>query len=130
MIFQITPAVLFQSAGDGLAWSQLIQFGPTVVLFALALWFLIRVAPMWKEVRLKEIELRGEENVVKGQQATALSQLAGALKDIAVEQRRATEELGIMQRVNNDSADQLRHSVNALSQRVDSIEKKETTAQG
>jgi hypothetical protein len=116
--------LFWQTTGEGAALTQLIQFGPTVVLLALILWFVIRLAPMWKEIRLKEMDMRTEENVVKGQQASALSQLAGALKEIAVEQRRATEEVGIMQRVTNDTADQLRTSVNTLSQRVDSLEKK------
>lgn len=121
--------LLQQTTGDGLAWSQLIQFGPTVIILALILWFLIRVAPMWKEIKLKDIDARIQEADVKGQQANALSQLADALRGIAVEQRRATEEIGIMQRVNNDSADQLRVSVNVLSQRVDSIEKEKPHAQ-
>jgi hypothetical protein len=109
---------------DALAWSQLIQFGPTVVLLALILWFLARALPVWKELRLKEMELRSEESVVKGQQAVALGQLAGALTDIAVEQRRATEEVKILQRVNADSADDLTHSVRALTQRVDGIQQR------
>lgn len=109
--------------GEAAALTQLIQFGPTVVMLALLLWCLIRLAPMWKEIRLRELDVREQESVAKGQQAGALNQLADALKDIAVEQRRATEEIGIMQRVSNDSADQLRRSVNALSERVESLEK-------
>lgn len=106
--------------------TQLIQFGPTVVMLGLLLWCVIKLAPMWKEVRLRELDVREQEGVAKGQQAGALNQLADALREIAVEQRRATEELTIMQRVNNDSSSQLRYSVDTLSQRVDSLEKKET----
>lgn len=105
-----------------LAWSQIIQLGPTVVILALILIFLIRVAPTWKEIRLKELELRGEENVVKREQAGALTQLAGALKEIAVEQRRATEEVNILQRVNSDSNDRLSHHVHTLTERLERLE--------
>ncbi len=68
--------------------------------------------------------MRSEENVVKREQACALGQLADALKDIAVVQRRATEEVGIMQRMNADSSDQLSNSVKALTQRLDVVQKK------
>lgn len=115
--------LLFFQAADGLAWAQLIQFGPTVVLLALVLWFLIRMAPMWKEIKLREMELRSEENGVKREQASALGQLAEALQSIAVEQRKATEEVGIMQRMNADSSDNLSSNVKALTQRVDVIQK-------
>ena len=120
MISQL-PAPVLQ---EGLAWSQLIQFGPTVVLAALILWGVIRLAPIWKEVRLREIDLRMDENVVKGQQAAALGQLAGALTNIAVEQRKATEEVRILSRVNADSADELSLNVRQLSQRVDVVQQR------
>ncbi|MGB8510875.1 MAG: hypothetical protein WCD76_21055 [Pyrinomonadaceae bacterium] len=98
------------------------QYGPTVVLLVIVLGFLIRVAPMWKEIRLKEIEMRGDENVIKREQSNALTLLAGALRDIAVEQRRATEEVGILQRANNDTSDQLAHNVQRLNERLDKVE--------
>lgn len=108
---------------DTLAWSQLIQFGPTVVMLALFFWFVIRLAPMWKEIKLRELDVRLEENGVKREQASALGQLAEALRSIAVEQRKATEEVGIMQRMNADSSDNLSSNVKALTQRVDVIQK-------
>ncbi len=108
---------------DLMPWKELIQFGPTVVLLALILCTIIQLAPVWKEVKIKELEMHSEDNVVKGEQANALGQLANALKEIAVEQRRATEEVGILQRMNNDNADQLSNNVRGLTQRVDSLEK-------
>ena len=118
----MTIAALLMLQGDAPGWAQIAQFGPTVVLLALILAFLVRIAPMWKEIRLKEIDLRADENVVKREQAGALSQLAGALKDIAVEQRRATEEVGILQRANNDTNDRLVHTVQGLTERLDKVE--------
>lgn len=121
---------LFQATvGEGPGWVQLIQFGPTVVMLALILWFLIRVAPMWKEVKLRELDIRAEENVVKNNQSNALSSLAGALKEIGVDQRRATEEVSILQRVNADTSDQLSNSVKLLTQRIDSIDERRSDAQ-
>lgn len=114
--------LVFILQADTAGWSEAFRYGPTVVLLVLILGFLIRVAPMWKEIRLKEMDQRSEENVVKEKQAEALGQLAVALKDIAVEQRRATEEVGIVLRVNADTSDQLRASLTNMSQRLDRIE--------
>ena len=102
------------------------MYGPTTVMLALILLFLIRLAPVWKEVQLKKIEAGREETVVKHEQAAALGQLAGALKEIAVEQRRATEEVGILQRVNAETADQVSLSVKQLSRRLDDMESRIT----
>jgi hypothetical protein len=112
----------FQAASDPAGWAQAVQYGPTVVLLLIILGFLIRIAPMWKEIRLKEIDLRGEENVVKREMAGALTQLATALKDIAVEQRRATEEISITQRVNSDMNERLTQNVKSLNDRLDRVE--------
>lgn len=113
---------------DLMPWKELVQLGPTVVLLALILCTIIWLAPVWKEVKIKELEMHSEDNVVKGELANALGQLANALKEIAVEQRRATEEVSILQRMNNDSADQLSNNVRGLTQRVDSLEKNKQLA--
>ncbi|MCP9494269.1 MAG: hypothetical protein MSG64_07425 [Pyrinomonadaceae bacterium MAG19_C2-C3] len=99
-------------------WGQIVQFGPTVVLLTLILLFLIRVAPTYKEIKVKELEVRGLESHSKSEQAASLSQLASSLKEIAVEQRRATETVQILQRVNADSTDRLTVSVERLAERV------------
>lgn len=114
--------------GDSQVWSQVLLYGPTTVMLALILLFLIRLAPVWKEVQLKKIEAGREETVVKHEQAVALGQLAGALKEIAVEQRRATEEVGILQRVNAETADQVSLSVKQLSKRIEEMELKIRTS--
>ncbi len=113
--------LLFQ---DAPSWGQLAQYGPTVVLLGLVLFALVRVAPLWKEVKLKELEIRGDENSVRGQVAGALNHLADVIKDIAVEQRRHTEQVEILQRVNAHTADQLQASVNLVGQRLDRIEQR------
>ncbi|MET0466903.1 MAG: hypothetical protein ABW007_27325 [Chitinophagaceae bacterium] len=119
---QLFLILIFQPAGGEAGWAQAIQYGPTVVLLLIILGFLVRIAPMWKEIRLKEIDMRGEENVVKREMAGALTQLATALKDIAVEQRRATEEVSITQRVNSDMNERLAQNVQSLNERLDRVE--------
>lgn len=113
----------------GIDWGQLVSYGPTAVLLALVLIFILRIAPTWKEVRLKEIDLRRDENDIKLKQATvlgglseSLSSLSTVLHAVTVEQRRVIESLEILQRVNADTADQLQLSVQALARRVEQIE--------
>ena len=50
--------------------------------------------------------------------------MASTLKDIAVEQRRATETIKILQRANSDSSDELARSVAIISDRVDRLDKR------
>ena len=119
----MSTLIIFQ-ANNPAEWKDLFQYGPTVILLALVLWFLLRALPIWKEVKLKELDLRGEENQAKLQQSDALGRLADVLKDIAVEQRRATENIEISQRVNAHSAEQLSVQVGVISKRVDQIEQR------
>ena len=116
--------------GD-IAWPKIAAWGPTVVMFALVLWFLLKIAPTWKELRLRELDVREGEVKVKGEQAaalgqlgTGLSQMSETLKEIAVEQRRATESVKILQRVNADTSDQAADKLLILTDRVDRLEKR------
>jgi hypothetical protein len=115
---------LILQAADQIGWKEAIQFGPTVVILFMILAFLIRMAPIWKEVRLREIEMRGEENVVKREMAGALGQLGNVLQVIAVEQRKATEEVTISQRVNASTAHELNVNVKRLAQHVEELDNK------
>lgn len=108
---------------------EVLSLTPTIVLVFLILAFLLKAMPTWKELRLRELELRGQEleqrgqeNVVKGEQAKSLALLADVLKSIAVEQRRATETIEILQRVNSDTSDSLNNNVRLLTQKIGQIE--------
>lgn len=114
--------ILFFLQSEAIPWGQIATFGPTVVLLALILWFVMKMAPTWKEVKFKEIEVRSDENRVKAEQATALNSLAIVLREIAVEQRKATENIDISQRVNADAAERLSSTVALVARRVDSLE--------
>ncbi|MGH9942837.1 MAG: hypothetical protein ACRD9R_10835 [Pyrinomonadaceae bacterium] len=107
----------------------LAPYGPTVILLFLVLGFVLKFAPTWKEVRLKELELRREELAVRDKESMALgslsvglSNLSEVLQSIAVEQRRATETIEILQRVNADASDKLTTHVQSLAQRLDKVE--------
>lgn len=116
-------SILFlQTTAPEPSWVQLVQYGPTVVILALLLWFALRLAPIWKEVKVRELDLRADENVVKREQTVALASLADVIKDIALIQRKATENIEIMQRVNADSNDRVVHAVQSLTERVDKVE--------
>lgn len=110
-------------------WGQIAGYGPTVILLALILFFLLKAMPTWREIRLRELDLRGDENKIKSEQATALAKLGDALtavsevlQAVTIEQRKATENIEILQRVNADSADQLSRTVRALMGRVDNLD--------
>jgi Mg/Co/Ni transporter MgtE len=114
--------ILLLQTTDGSVLTQLLPYGPTVIMLALVLWTVIRLSPMWKELRLRELDVREQESLSKGEQASALNRLADVVKDIAVEQRRATENIEIMQRVNADSNERLAHNVHSLMERLDTVE--------
>lgn len=116
----IAAALFLQ--GEAIPWGQIATFGPTVVLLGLILWFLIRMAPTWKEVKFKELEVRGDENKVKAEQATALNSLASVLQNVAVEQHKATENIEISQRVNAEVSEKLSASLSLLARRLDGLE--------
>jgi hypothetical protein len=115
---------LQQSTG---VWTQFAPYGPTVIMLALILGFLIRIAPTWKDVKLREFDLRAEENSVKKEQAGALTLLADVLKSVAVEQRRATESVELMQRVNSDGNERLSHTMQSFNARLEVIERRDSS---
>ena len=111
---------LFQA--DSINLKDLVTWGPAVVQLGLVIVFLLRIAPTWKEVRLRELELRAREGEFREKEAAALGKLADVLQSVAVEQRRATETIEILQRVNADASDNLIHNVRTLTERVTKIE--------
>ncbi len=96
----------------------LLQYGPTVVLLGLVLIFILKAMPTWKEVRLRELDLRSSEVHVRGEEAKALTALSETLHAVAVEQRRAADTVKIMQRINARSADDLSEQVAQLNEQV------------
>lgn len=104
-------------------WMQYVAFGPGFIALVLILIFLIRMAPTWKEVKLRELELRSNEVNVRGEEAKALGALANVLDSVALRQREASENLEIMQRVNADASQKLTVNVAGLNDRLDRMER-------
>jgi hypothetical protein len=113
--------LLFQDWND---LGPLMQYGPTVVLLGLILVFVLKALPSWKEVKLREIELRSSEVAVRGEEAKALTAVSNVLHEVAVEQRRAADTVKIMQRINSRSADELTEEVSALNERLMTLDQR------
>lgn len=119
---QGVPLALFLFQSDSISLKDLANWGPAVVQLGLVLIFLLRIAPTWKEVRLRELDLKERDATVSEKVAESLGRLADVLQAVAVEQRRATETIEILQRVNADASDHLISNVRLLSERVTRIE--------
>ena len=109
---------------------------PLLAFFIIAALVTLRLMPVWlahkKELKLREFETRSIEAKARSEQAGALEalagsvgQLSGTLRDIAIEQRRATDTIKILQRVNADSAQSLNQNVTLLGERLDRLEGQE-----
>jgi preprotein translocase subunit SecD len=124
----------------GVPWPQLALYGPTTILLGLLFVFILRLVhkmgPSWEKIKLRELDVREAEVKVKGEQAAALGQLgqgitqmAETLKEIGVDQRRATETIKILQRVNADTSDQMTRNMAVLTDRIDRFERRETNVE-
>jgi hypothetical protein len=115
-------------------WQQIASGGAVLMMFALLLWFILKLVPSWERLKIREFDTRDKEAGSRAEQAASMSQLAsgigqmsGVLKDVAVEQRKATEIVEILQRANADTQDQLLQGVRSLIGRIESIEGKKLT---
>src|ERR1700752_601700 len=99
---------------------DLIAYGPTVVILLLLLW---KGLPVWREVKLRELDIRHEEVGALGQLSDGLTSIAAVLKSVGVEQRKATDTIELMQRVNSDAAERLEVNIKMLSDRLDELER-------
>lgn len=126
---------------DGSWIASLASYGPTVVLCFLLLVTVVRLAPVWKEVRLADDATRKQtaaalalvanavtdSNKTRMQESAALTHLADVVQGVAVEQRKAIETVRIMQRVQANSSDRLNESVQELAERVAALERHQPT---
>src|SRR5262245_9587219 len=110
-------------------WPQVALWGPTVIMLGLVLGFLLKVAPTWQAVRFRELDDRAKEINAKIEMAAAwikfassLEQLSTTLRDVAVEQRRATETIQLYQRARAATEDELAIQVRILTERVEKVE--------
>jgi hypothetical protein len=104
--------------------SELKNFAPTILLCGLIIWCVVKLAPTWKEVKMRELDIREKEVAQREQQAIAIQSLAEVTRDIAVEQKHATEALRIAERVNIREGEKLGEAVREITGRVDAIDAK------
>lgn len=118
-------------------WEQWIgESSVAVLLVFLFLGFLLKALPTWREIKIAEFTVRTKEAEASGQLsisltsfanaqnqlANALGQLGETVKDIAIEQKKATDNVMILQRVNANESEKLSNSVDNLIERMDTLE--------
>jgi len=118
-------------------WGQIAMTGgQTVILVIVVLWFLMKMAPTWKELKLREFTVREEEAKVGIEQANALEAIAKALTGlgsalskstdvlnmVVLEQRRATDSVRLLQRINAQTNERLEVTVRDLVDRLEVVE--------
>lgn len=127
------PPLFWMQTPAEIPWGQVGSNGSILLLIAVLIIGVIRVGlvPAWKEIRLKQLEVRQSEVATKEKEAEALGalgaslgSLASVLQSVAVEQRRATESLEILQRVHMDRANQENIQIKVLAERVERIEER------
>lgn len=128
--------LLLSEAPPGFEWERWVGEGVAVLLVIVFLGFLLRAMPTWKEIKMKEFDVRSKEAETSGQVAVSLvhfadaqnrladtlGQLGTTVKDIAIEQKKATDNVLILQRMNSAEANSLSETVDYLAERVDSME--------
>jgi signal transduction histidine kinase len=117
------------------SWAELKNFAPTIVIAFLVLWATLKLAPVRHEEKMRELDVREKEVAQRDQSAVALQSMADTVRDIAIEQRHATEALRIAERVTiregeklSETVHEMRETVHAVVSRVEMIEAKAATA--
>ena len=99
---------------------DLIAYGPTIVILTL---LLFKGLPVWREIKLREMDLRREVAEALGKLGDGLGKMATVLNSVAIEQRKATDTIELMQRVNADAAERLEDNIRMLGDRFDELER-------
>lgn len=114
-----------------LPWEKIFAGGISFVILLALLAVLLYVAPMLKEVKLKEIESRDKDSEARVAQSRALEKVANVLYEVAVEQRRSSDSVKILQRVNSTKTDELEAAISealdAQQVRISRLEKTNAT---
>ncbi len=114
---------------EALGWDKIIALPAAVLVLVLILIFVLRALPSWKEVKLAEIKVREVEADSRTQEASVFGKLSDTLgsmsslmERITIDQRRDTEKMHILQRVNADASDKILSKLDTLDQMADSLE--------
>jgi hypothetical protein len=113
--------------------SELKNFAPTIIMCGLVIWGVVKIAPTWKEVKMRELDIREKEIGQREQQAVATQTLAETTREIAIETKHGIEALKIAERVNlregeklNDAVHEIMDTVREIVVRVEAIESTKT----
>ena len=116
---------------DAIGWDKIAALPAALIVLLAILGFFLRAMPYWKEIKLAEISVREKEadSRVKqaegfGQLSTALVALSKVTHDVSIEQRRATDNMKLMQRVTAQEAEKLQSSVDSLAEQIASLDKR------
>lgn len=111
---------------DAVGWDKIIGLPAAILVLFLILWFILRALPAWKEVKLAEIKVRETEATsrtneasVFGQISNALSQISTVLQLTVVDNRRDTDKMQILQRVNADATDKILNKLDVFDELAD-----------
>jgi|ERR1041385_5881761 hypothetical protein len=105
------PLLLLFQEVITIPWDKVFTGGISFVVLIILLVVLLKLAPTWKEVKLKEIESRDKASDASVAQSKALESVANVLYEVAVEQRRSSDSVKILQRVNSTKADELEAAI-------------------
>ena len=116
--------------------TELKNFAPTIVIVFLVIWATIKLAPTWKEVKMREMDIREKEVSQREQQAAATQTLAETTREIVTETRHGIEALKIAERVNlregeklSEAVRDVNEAVREIAARVEAIELTKTAAE-
>lgn len=108
--------------------SELRNFAPTIIIAFLMLWTVIKLAPTWKEVKMREMDIREKEVGQREHQAVAIQTLAEVTRDIAIEQKHTAEALRIAERVTIMRSEELKNVAQELQGHLDALDAKAAAA--
>lgn len=128
--------VLLLQGGELVQVPQIYLYGPTIVILGMVLAFLLRALPTWRLIKGRELDIREVEAQARSSQADALKSLGSSLenmgsalnrnsevlKSVAIEQRRATDAIRLVQRISVGSTDKLREAIEDHEARLSEIE--------
>ena len=107
-------------------WAKIAEQGVAIAVLALILIFVIilvaKILPTWERVKTSESASREAQGKALGELAASQIQLATVVKDVAIEQRRATDSVMILQRMNAHESQNITQSVELLGERMDTLE--------
>lgn len=123
LLFQDYVGIWTKVAEQGIAISVLFL----ILVFVLVLVY--KILPSWERVRTADSNAREVQAKALGELASSISQLATTqgqmattVREVAVEQRKATENVKILQRAAMDENNNLFQNVDAMFERMDVLE--------